>query len=134
MRVSTSPRRLAALLLAAAALTASACGDVARTGRSPGYLIIDSLEGASGAKPGEFGTTVLSDVVTLVKVTAGAVETLVPTVFNDMGRVSLRVGLKNPGAPGAAMAPSPLNAITLTRFRVVFKRADGRNTQGVDVP
>ena len=33
----------------------SACGDVARTGRSPAFLIIDSLEGASGAEPDAFG-------------------------------------------------------------------------------
>ena len=30
--------------------------------------------------------------------------------------------------------PSSLNAITVTRYRVTFKRADGRNNPGVDVP
>ena len=134
MGVSTSNHRLAALLLAAAAIVTSACGEVARTGRSPGYLIVDSLQGASGAKPDAFGVTLLSDVITLVKVKVGETETLVPTVFNDLGKASLRVGLKSPPVAGATTAASPLNAITLKRFRVVFTRADGRNTQGVDVP
>ena len=134
MGVSTSNHRLAALLLAAAAIVTSACGEVARTGRSPGYLIVDSLQGASGAKPDAFGVTLLSDVITLVKVKVGETETLVPTVFNDLGKASLRVGLKSPPVAGSTTAASPLNAITLKRFRVVFTRADGRNTQGVDVP
>ena len=31
-------------------------------------------------------------------------------------------------------APTSVNAITLTRYRVTYSRADGRNTPGVDVP
>jgi hypothetical protein len=31
-------------------------------------------------------------------------------------------------------APSPVNGVTITRYRVTFRRADGRNTPGVDVP
>ncbi len=134
MRVWTFNRHITAALLAAAALTTSACGEVARTGRSPGYLIIDSLEGATGQKPDEFVGNVLSDVITNVKVKINDTEILVPTVFNDVGRATFRIGLKNPGPSAQPTAPSPLNAITLTRYRIVFKRTDGRNTQGVDVP
>lgn len=134
MRVSNSTQRMAAALLAASALLTSACGEVARTGRSPAYLIIDVLEGASGAKPDEFFGNVMSDVVTNIKVKVGATETLVPTVFNDVGRGTFRLGLKAPGPAEQPTAASPLNAITLTRYRIVYKRSDGRNTQGVDVP
>jgi hypothetical protein len=31
-------------------------------------------------------------------------------------------------------SPSPLNAITINRYRIVYRRADGRNAPGVDVP
>ncbi len=58
----------------------------------------------------------------------------VPTVYGDPGRVVFRLGLKSPGPTGDLTAPGPLNDITVNRYRVVFKRADGRNTQGVDVP
>jgi len=134
MRVSSSKQRFTAALLAAAALMTSACGEVARTGRSPGYLIIDALEGATGLKPDEFVGNVLSDVITNVKVKVGEEEFLVPTTFNDVGRATFRLGLKAPGPAGQPTAASPLNAITLKRYRVTFTRTDGRNTQGVDVP
>lgn len=131
MRVSLSPQRLAVFAVAASTLLTSACGEVARTGRSPALLQIVALEGASGAEPDEFGTQVFSDVLTLVKVTPpGGTETLVPTIFGDLGRVEFRIQPKDPSITEA----SPLNAITLTQYRVVFRRADGRNTQGVDVP
>lgn len=134
MRVSTSNHRLAALTLAASALLTSACGEVARTGRSPAYLQIVRLEGASGAQPTEFGNTLFSDVATNVKVVTGsgesAVTTLVPTIYADLGRVEFSVQMKDP----SITTPSPLNAITVSQYRVVFRRSDGRNTQGVDVP
>lgn len=131
MRVSIVNSRMAALLVAAAAFVTSACGEVARTGRSPAYLQIVNLEAASGAEPDAFGNTLFSDVLTLVK---DDDDNLVPTIFGDLGRVEFRVGLKDPGPTGVPTAASPLNAITLSQYRVVFKRSDGRNTQGVDVP
>lgn len=130
MRVSISNHRMAALVVAASALLTTACGEVARTGRSPGYLQIVRLDAASGAQPGEFGNTLFSDVLTLVKVE----DTLVATIFADLGRVEFRVGLKDPGSSATPTQPSALNAITLSQYRVVFRRSDGRNTQGVDVP
>lgn len=131
MRVSTLNHRIAALLLAASALVTTACGEVARTGRSPGFLQIVRLEAASGAEPDEFANTLASDVLTLVK---DDDDNLTPTIFGDNGRVEFRVGLKDPGPSAAPTQPSPLNAITLSQYRVVYKRSDGRNTQGVDVP
>ena len=134
MRVSSFTHRFPVALLATAALLSTACGEVARTGRSPAYLIISNLEAASGAAPGDFQQTLFSDVVTLVKATVAGQDVMVPTIFGDLGRAEFRVGLKDPGPAASPTIPSNLNAITLTRYRIVFTRSDGRNTQGVDVP
>lgn len=131
MRVSTSHHRFAALALAASALVTSACGEVARTGRAPALLQIVRLEGASGANDSQYGTVVFSDVITLVRQTPpGGTEIQVGKTFGDLGRVEFRIQPKDP----SITEPSPLNAITLSQYRVVFRRSDGRNTQGVDVP
>jgi hypothetical protein len=113
------------VLLALVALSAS-CGDLTREGTGSAYLIISALEGASGAEPNEFGTTVASDIVTVVDD--------VPTVFNDLGRVRLRLALKDPGGAESPSTPTVNNFITINRYHVKYIRADGRNTPGVDVP
>lgn len=119
-----------AAALGAAALTA-ACGEVARTGRAPVQLVIDSLAAASGAQDAEFGAFLLSDVETLIENDDGD---LVPTIFNDPGQVTMRLILKDPGVPGIPASPTSLNEVTLSRYRVSYRRADGRNAPGVDVP
>jgi hypothetical protein len=113
---------------------ASACGEVARSGRSPAYLQLVRFDAASGAEPDEFGGTLLSDVVTVIEVKRGEESFFVDSFYNDIGRMEFRVGLKDPGPASAPTAASPLNAITLNRYRVQYVRSDGRNTQGVDVP
>ena len=122
MRV-TYARRAALLGLA---LVAVSCGSAVRQGTGTSYLIINALEGASGAEPDEFGATLHSDVVTLVE--------SVPTTFNDMGRVRFTLGLKDPGSSSSPNSPTPNQYITIDRYRVRYVRADGRNTPGVDVP
>ncbi len=57
-----------------------------------------------------------------------------PTVFSDSGRVTFRLGLKDPGPSGSPNQPTQNQAITVDRYHVRFIRADGRNTPGVDVP
>jgi hypothetical protein len=84
-------------MLVAALVASAACGNAVRQGRSPAYLIVDSLTGASGAQPGKFGNVVESDVVTNVKATVAGQSVLVPTVFEDVGQVVLRLALKDPG-------------------------------------
>ena len=121
-----------AALIGAAALSVAGCGEMARTGQSPAYLIIEALEGASGADPNAFGTVLASDVVTLVDVPGQTQR--VPTIFADLGRVRLRLALRNEGRPGAPNAPTTLNEITILRYRVQYRRSDGRNVPGVDVP
>jgi len=110
------------LLLAgavAAAGVTTACGDFIRQDRSPVTLVIDRLDAASGASgaAGTFAGTVDSDVIT-----KGG-------TFADFGRVTMRAIMKDVGT-----APSPVNAVTINRYTVQFRRSDGRNTPGVDVP
>jgi hypothetical protein len=128
-------RSAAALIVVSAiGLVSIGCGEVARTGKAPAMLIIERLDAASGAEPGESGTILQSDVQTLVDVTIGGQTVRVPTVFNDIGTVTFRLALKNPGSPAAPLGPSTLNEITVTRYRVVYRRSDGRAVQGTDVP
>ena len=117
-----STKSITFALLTALSMAAAGCG-VAEQGRAPAVVRVDSLEAAAGgATIGTFGGYLHSDVQT----NAG--------VFNDVGRVTLSMVLRDPGAPGVANTPSELNSITVTHYRVVYRRTDGRNTQGVDVP
>jgi hypothetical protein len=102
------------------------CGEMSRQGTASSYLIVRSLEAAPGAEPTEFGGTLLSDVITVVDGSA--------TIFNDVGRVTFSLGLKDAGTADSPTEPTSNNYITVTRYRVNFIRADGRNTPGVDVP
>ena len=111
---------------AAVLLASTSCGDVSTQGTSSSILIINSIEAASGADPSEFGGTLESDVITLVKSS--------PTVFADPARVEFRLGLKDPGPSGTPITPSQNNFVTVDRYRVRFMRTDGRNVEGVDVP
>ncbi len=126
--------RTATVILVAACAASAGCGDVVRQGRAPVQLVITSLEAASGAEPDEFGGTLLSDVLTVVERSVDGQQTGVPTIFNDLGEVTMSLILKDPGQPGTAPTPSAINQVTITRYRVVYRRADGRNTPGVDVP
>jgi len=105
---------------------AAGCGDLARQGTASSYLIVNAFEGASGAEPGTFGGSLLSDVVTVVDG--------VPTVFNDLARVRFSLGMKDAGGAESPTSPTTNNFITVNRYNVRFIRADGRNTPGVDVP
>ena len=71
----------------------------------------------------------LSDVQILVDQTINGVHGQVPTIFNDRATATIRSVEKNPDA-----TTTPINGITLTRYRVDFRRTDGRATPGVDVP
>ena len=121
-------------LLGAVGVLSIGCGEVARTGRAPAMLIIERLEAASGAAPDEMGSFLQSDVQTLVSETINGQIVRVPTIFNDVGSVTFRLALKNPGSAGAPLTPTTLNEITVSRYRVVYRRSDGRGVQGVDVP
>lgn len=124
-------RNAASVIGTAAVLASAGCGETARAGRSSAILIIGAIEAASGADPTRFGNVLNSDVETLVQTTVNGQTVRVPTVFNDPATVTLRAEMKNPLAP---TSPGALNDITITRYQVRFRRSDGRNTPGVDVP
>jgi hypothetical protein len=115
--------------LVIASLAGSACGSsTVREGTGSSYLILVALEGANGAKGDSAVMStqpVPSDVITFVK------ETNSYTIFLDPGRVTLRMAMKDVTNP---TGPTDNNAITINRYRVTYRRSDGRNTPGVDVP
>jgi hypothetical protein len=120
-------------LAAATALVvlSAGCGEVARTGRSPVQVVINSLEASPGNED-DFGGFLQSDVITRV-------EEDDPTscsIFNDVGQVTMSLVLKDLGQPGVGSAPSQLNQVTITEYSVTYKRTDRPNggTPGVDVP
>jgi hypothetical protein len=129
--------RIVCKLIAVSAIVAASvsCGDVVRQGRSPAYLVINTLQAAPGNKPGQMGGNLLSDVITLVT-NPPPCTTATPcaTVFNDIGRATLTASMKDIGTPSSPTAGTTNNAITINRFRIVYRRADGRNVPGVDVP
>lgn len=127
-----SAARLAAVSMAVAA--AASCTSAQLDGVAPSYLIVDSIEAASGADPSRFGGFLQSDVVSSVTTQVDGEQVRVPTIFEDLGRVSLRVAMTDPGSIETPTTPSVVNQITITRYRVEFIRADGRNVPGVDVP
>jgi hypothetical protein len=116
--------------------TAASCGDVVRNGRASSYVVIDSLAGIRGAVTLLPPTsTLLSDVITNVTTPPPCTQTEpCPTIFNDPGQVVMHIALKDPGTAASPSTPTEVNSITITRYRVEYIRADGRNTPGVDVP
>ena len=124
-----SRKAITLALLTGLATAAAGCG-VPGQGRSPVVLRIDDLSASSGAGSQTFAGYLNSDVQTIV--TVNNVD--VPTRFNDPGRVTMSLVLRDPGAPGVAQTPTELNTVTVTHYRVVYRRTDGRNVQGVDVP
>ena len=125
--------RILVTLLVAAATTS--CGDVVRSGRAPVFLVIDSLEAAKGNDDQKFFSFLLSDVITIVTTPAPCSDTNpCPTVFNDPGHAVLRLSPKDIGPAGLAAVPSTNNEVTISRVHIKYRRADGRNVQGLDVP
>lgn len=133
-----SHMRIATRIFAAAALIAatSSCGSVVRSSRAPVLLVIDSLAAVRGAvTPGQALSQLSSDVLTIVT-TGGTCTTTnpCPTIFDDAGQVVMHIVLKDIGLPGTTPTPSSNNAVTVTRVHVSYRRTDGRNQEGVDVP
>lgn len=123
--------------LAALTVAAASCGTASRDSQAPVYLVVNQLLAQRGgplSRP--FAGTLASDVLTIV--TTGGTCSLAnpcPTIFGDSGQVILSLSLKNIGSAAAPpLVPTSNNAVTITRYHVQYRRADGRNTQGVDVP
>ena len=129
--------RNATRLMGIAALVAASvsCGDVVRQGSSPVYLVIDALQATRGGGKSSTATTpLLSDVITNITTPDPCTNASpCPTIFDDIGTVTLRAPLKDLGAT-ASLSPTSNNEVTINRIHVEYVRADGRNTPGVDVP
>jgi len=125
--VSSKPIVFAFITALAAA--AAGCGDPSY-GRAPSSVRIDDLSASPGGGSLSFGGYLHSDVLTIRRV--NNVDTA--SIFNDVGRATFSLVLKDLGAPGITNSPSVLNSVQFTRYRVVYRRSDGRNVQGVDVP
>lgn len=110
--------------LAVVAAATVSCGDVVTSSDASVMLKVNSL--AAGTTASAF---LLSDVIRNVITPPCSAASPCPTVFNDPGTASLGVLMKD-----VTLAPSTNNDVTITRYRVVFRRADGRNVPGVDVP
>jgi len=118
----TALRMMRAVLAVSAAVAMAGCGDLVRQGRSPVQLVVVDFQAAPGDRPDDLSGTLNSDVET----NGG--------VYDDLGVVKLSLVLKNPGSGDVALQPSALNQVTINRYRVNYRRADGRNVEGVDVP
>ena len=131
--MKTSFHYTALASLALLAMATAGCGNdfVRQQGQSPSQIVIQALEGASGAEPDKISAVVYADVITNVKKTVNGSQIEVPTVFSDIGQVTMSLMLKD---QGSATGPTPINSVTFSRYRVVYRRTDGRNTPGVDVP
>ena len=118
--------------LLALVISSVSCGTIARQGTSPTYLVMDSLIGQPGGTGGPFGNPVPSDVMSRVTSPAPCTATAPCfTIFPDLGQAVIRAQMKDPLSP---IAPTPTNDVTMIRYHVSYRRSDGRNTEGVDVP
>jgi hypothetical protein len=108
------------------------CGDVIRQGRSPAILVMISLQAASGGghAANTMGSTLQSDVIVMVTTPAPCTLTApCPTVFSDAGQATIGLVMKD-----ISVTPTSNNQVTIRRYRVSYRRTDGRNKPGLDVP
>jgi hypothetical protein len=115
------PQHFVRFALLALGIASASCGSV-REGAGTSYLIVDRLEFAPGNDRTAFEATLHSDVNT----PGGN--------FDDLARATFSIGLKDTGPQASPNTPAANQFITVDRYHVRFFRADGRNTQGVDVP
>ena len=113
----------AALCVVFCLLGSVSCNDLVQASRSPVILVIERIGAASGGTTDDPISTFLNSDVLL----RGG-------VFPDIGRVTTRLALKSPGSSENPASPTSANWVTITGYRVVYRRSDGRSTPGVDVP
>src|SRR6187200_2049229 len=103
-------------------------GEFVRDSQSPVRLVISNLES-------DDQNTLTSDVIQMVTSPDPCTTTSpCPSVVNDMATVQLTLVLRDPGSVVSPNSPSLLNQVTVNRYRVKYRRADGHNVPGVDVP
>lgn len=105
MRRGTSWRAVVALL---ALFAVPGCTSPAKDSNTASYLILQSIQAAPGAAPDTTSTVLASDVRTF------------GTAYSDPMVASFQLGFKDPG-----VSPTPVNFITMTKYRVHYIRNDG---------
>ena len=122
--------------LSALAVVTASCGDVARSGRAPVFLVIESITASSGGTTSSTASNFLQSDVQRLLITPDpcTATSPCPTVYSDNGTATFHLSLKDIGTTAVPTTPTSNNQVTLNRYHVSFRRADGRNTQGVDVP
>ena len=121
--VSRAPRLVAGLGAALCLLGSVSCNELVQASRSSTILVIERIGAASGGTTDDPIATLLNSDVLL---NGG--------VFPDIGRVTTRLAFRSPGTPSNPASATSANWVTITSYRVVYRRTDGRATPGVDVP
>jgi hypothetical protein len=118
-------RFIKVLAVVAAMALLPACSTTQRD-MGPVYLILEALEGASGATPNAWTGVLSSDVLTCVSTDDEDPDAPVSCGrFSDGGRMRLRLGLTDPGTPQSPTVPTSANFVTITRYRLIFRDASG---------
>ena len=114
--------------VATSAVMAGCSSSFVRDSRSPSQLVINALQVGDNS-------TLLSDVIRRAT-TPAPCSPASPcfSTFNDMATAEVEILLRDPGVPGSPSSPTAINQVTITRYRVKYRRADGHNIPGVDVP
>lgn len=110
--------------LALVGLAGAGCANsLVSDSRSSTILVIERIGAASGGTPDDPIPTLLNSDVLL---NGG--------VFPDIARVTMRLAFKAPGTSENPTSPTSANWVTVTGYRITYRRTDGRNQAGVDVP
>ena len=126
---SRATRVVAGLGAALCLLGAVSCNELVQASRSSTILVIERIGAARGGTTDDPIPTFLdSDVCGPNPIPGSCV------VFPDIARVTTRLAFKSPGTSENPASPTSANWVTITGYRVVYRRTDGRNTAGVDVP
>jgi len=109
--------------LAGTVAASVSCGDVVRDGKSPVMMAVDTLQASSGGTTaGTLGVPLNSDVE------------IKGSVYNDTGSAMMRIVLKNINTTPTGSLITTNNEVRVTRIHVAYRRTDGQNQPGVDVP
>jgi hypothetical protein len=108
--------------LTGAVAASVSCGDVVRTGASPVMMVVDSLLATGGGATGTPVAPLNSDVL------------LKGSIFNDVATAMMRIVLKNINNTPTGPVITTNNEVRVTRVHVNYRRTDGQNQPGVDVP
>jgi hypothetical protein len=124
--------RPAFLMILAVALISYACTEVEDNSESASLLVVSNVTGAPGGEGEDDGVPLLSD--TCDNANDQSQDPAFCTVFNDDAEVTFDNEYLQLGPGSGIRAPSFMNDIIVTQYRVDFVRSNNRNTPGIDVP